>query len=68
MTKASNRKYYYTLAVCEDGQWSPQFGDYSKATVKDEMQDYPAKNRHKQILMTWDDQDSINSAIAELNA
>lgn len=30
---------YYTLAVFEDGHWVPEFGDYSRAVVDQELRD-----------------------------
>lgn len=63
---------YYTLAVREDGRWAPQFGDYDKDVVKDEMWDtyldegYSPKDL--KILRTDEAQSAINAAIAQLNA
>lgn len=39
MTAAKSRPYY-VLFVRELGQWTQQFGDYSRATVAEERQDY----------------------------
>lgn len=36
----ANAPFYYTLIVREDGQWIPEFGDFDKAIVRSELQDY----------------------------
>lgn len=62
-------KYYTLICREDDDMWYPQFGDYSKATVKQEMldsyDDYKAK--HKRIIECKDDSiEAFN--IAMLNA
>jgi hypothetical protein len=67
------QRKYYTLVIFEDGQWSPQFGDYSKADVKSEADDchfgYRAIRRKdmKIIETNTAQQAEINAAVAELN-
>ena len=65
---------YYTLAVLpksEGNQWSPQFGDYSKAVVAQELEDtrsdWSRGSRFK-IIKTSDNQRMINEGIDQLNA
>lgn len=65
---------YYTLAVLPkaDGQqWSPQFGDYDREVVAQELidtkKDWPRGSKLL-IIKTNDDQKSINEAIDNLNA
>ena len=70
---SNNAACYYTLAVFEDGKWVAEFGDYQKRNVQDEQTDYQWNAETKgikprtKILLTRDDQDSINAAIAALN-
>lgn len=63
-------KPYWTLFIREDGRWSPQFGDYSKAVVVQEMRDSwdEYQRRDRRIVCTDDTQEAINAAEAELNA
>jgi hypothetical protein len=63
---------YYTLAVREDGQWSPQFGDYSKSVVEQERDDIcdgygGPKKKDTRILKTGARQAELNAAIRALN-
>jgi hypothetical protein len=60
---------YYTLIVRENGRWSPEFGDYRKAVVRDELEDQRTHHKRKDLMVitTEDVQASINAAIAELN-
>jgi len=68
--KNTSSKTYYTLAVRAEDQWWPEFGDYDLKTVDEEMDclsdDY--KRKDLKIIATLDDQQSIDSKIAELNA
>jgi hypothetical protein len=64
---------YYTLAVwpkAEGQQWSPQFGDYDRTVVKQELddtrKDWPRGSKF-QIIETTDTQESINAGIDRLN-
>lgn len=62
---------YFTLAVREDGQWSPQFGDYDNGVVCEEAHEYQqcgTLKRDIKVIESADDQPSINAAIAALNA
>ena len=68
-----NRRYF-TLAVLPkaDGQqWSPQFGDYDREVVAQELEDtredWPKRSKFM-IVETDDDQASITVAIDNLNA
>jgi hypothetical protein len=63
---------YYTLAVRLGGMWSPQFGDYTRATVSAER-DYvlqstafPVKRKDTKIVASGDSQDEIEEAVAAL--
>lgn len=61
---------YYTLAVREDGTWTPQFGDYSRKVVQDEMLDYrdhDHKAKNLRIVTSGDTQAEINAATSALN-
>lgn len=64
-------KPYYTLAVLIDGRWSPEFGDYDRDVVDDEMRDTYLdggwKRNQCRIVRTADDQAAITAAIAKLN-
>ena len=70
-------KKYFSLIVKEPGaQWSPQFGDYDRDVVQDELQDYKEhvgdgcqwpKGTKFSIIGTKDDQASISACIAKLN-
>lgn len=69
----ANRRTYYTLAVREGGVFAPQFGDYDRETVAQELEDlldgYDAPRRKDcRILKTTDRQSDIESAVAALNA
>jgi hypothetical protein len=61
---------YFTLAIREDGRWSPQFGDYERAVVTQEARDAYAHHhpRDRKIIATLPDCDSIDAGIAALNA
>lgn len=66
---------YFTLAICERGVWSPQFGDYERAVVEAERVDMLEGNRARGSLKARDvkivksapDNDAIDQAIAKLN-
>jgi hypothetical protein len=62
---------YYTLAVYEDGHWSPQFGDYSRAVVKQEREDWHDSQgypyAHLTIISTGPLQADIDAGIRALN-
>jgi hypothetical protein len=66
---------YHTLLIREKGKWSPQFGDYSLAVVKQEERDCYTRNaystryfaRDRMIITTDSDAASINAAILALN-
>ncbi len=64
---------YYTLVVREPGEdssWGPQFGDYDRSVVAEELQDtkkdWPRGSKFR-ILTTDGHQCSINAAVAALN-
>lgn len=67
-----NGRVYYTLAVRDGDTWSPQFGDYSRSTVKDELDDWVDSGnftrKRCKIVTSGDTQAEINAAIAKLNA
>lgn len=69
-------KSYYTLVVYEPeyNKWAPQFGDYDKETVKEEMQDYkdadqkrPKKNQMKIITTPSAHQKLVDAEVFKLN-
>ena len=64
-------KPYYTLAIKEDGKWMPEFGAYSRETVKDECYEYwqcgRYHPRHLKIIKSGESQQDIEAAIAKLN-
>jgi len=61
---------YHVLMVRQDGHWNgPEFGDYDKSVVKDELQDHrdhgvKAKDLHI-LTVDGDTQAEITEAIAE---
>jgi hypothetical protein len=71
-------KKYFTLVVKEpNGPWSPQFGDYERDTVVEEMADYKQhvgqgcsfeKGTKFKIVTTGETQAAIEAAVAKLNA
>lgn len=67
-------KKYYTGLTRDDGVWSPQFGDYDRQVVEDEMEDSfiachaPYAKRDLKIIVTGDAQADIDAAVAKLNA
>ena len=64
----SNRTYY-TLAIKIAGEWTPEFGDYDREVVEDEMAYYgnEYKQREMKIVATSDEQQDIESPIDSLN-
>jgi hypothetical protein len=66
---------YYTLAIREQGRWTPQFGDYDRAIVAQEEQDsyrfdpagQPIRKLDRKIIKTDPDCDAIDAGIAALN-
>ena len=66
---------YYTLAIREQGRWTPQFGAYERADVAQEEQDSyrfdvhgkPIRKLDRKIIKTEPDCDSIDAGIAALN-
>ena len=66
-------KPYYTLIVrwTIDDLWTPQFGDFDREVVEQEIEDsYNADDCYmSNIIQTFDeDQACIDDAIAEINA
>jgi translation initiation factor IF-2 len=66
------RPYYSLISREDDNRWYIQFGDYERNVVKDELNDYVDSMRYKKkdlkIIVSADDQDSINAAVSSLNA
>jgi hypothetical protein len=64
---------YYTLAIREDGVWTPQFGDYNRSVVEEERSyvvGHPSgevKKKDTKVICSGSSQASINAAIAKLN-
>lgn len=68
---AKARTYYTLLSRGpDDTRWAIEFGDYDRATVRDELNDLKDGDYcdHRFIIMpTPDDQASIDAAVAQLN-
>lgn len=66
------KRTYYTLCLWEDDQWTPQFGDYSRKVVRDELEDYrytlDYRRDQLRIVSSGDEQSDIDAAVAQLNA
>jgi hypothetical protein len=66
-------KKYYTLAIkpnFEGAIWGPQFGDYDREVVAQELEDTKdqwLKGSKFKIIKTGDKQADIDAKIAELN-
>ena len=62
---------YFTLLVKSDprGAWCPEFGDYDRETVKDEMNDINGRDDvfACKIITTNDDQESIDRMVRNMN-
>ena len=67
MSTKNYTRPYYTLAVKEDGQWKPEFGDFDKEVVKDEMEDCADEWCDMKIIKSGVDQAAIDAEIAKLN-
>jgi len=66
------RKYYTLLERQPREHWTPQFGDYNRSVVADEGDDMRNSGSHVagtkyKIICTYDNQESINAKVAELN-
>ncbi len=66
----STHQTYHTICTRDGYRWSPNFGDYDRDTVQDELEDsysdyHPACIR---IISTPCDQAAIDAAVARLNA
>lgn len=63
---------YFTLAQRIEGVWYPQFGDYDRAVVDQERQDWrdagTALASDLRVISSGARQADINAAIAKLNA
>jgi hypothetical protein len=64
-------KPYYILFVydTETQKWFDEFGDYTKASLKTEIEysHYDTKKKHIKIIKTTDDQNAIKTAYRNLN-
>lgn len=50
MTSTTGTTLYHTLFTREDnGKWYPQFGDYVKRIVRDEIENYRGEYKRKDI-------------------
>ncbi|CAM0027702.1 hypothetical protein VPHD530_0013 [Vibrio phage D530] len=60
---------YYTLCINYNGVWTPEFGDYHKATVVEERTEsyWEIPRGCARIITTEDTQEDINKAVAKLN-
>ena len=65
----SSSKNYYTLVVRENDQWSPQFGDFNKEVVNDEMDDSYGEYKKKdlRVICTSESQEQIDTEVRNLN-
>jgi hypothetical protein len=63
---------YYTLVTREAvaDKWAPQFGDYDRECVEQEVQDsyLTYARQHRRIICTAPGQADIDAAVAKLNA
>ena len=64
-------KPYYILFVydTESKTWIDEFGDYTKASLKTEIEfsHYDTKKKHIKIIKTTDDKNAIKTAYRNLN-
>jgi hypothetical protein len=66
-----NKSVYYTLVTRENGKWGPQFGDYDRKIVMQELRDSYLglyKLNDMKIISTGPKQADINEAVRKLNA
>jgi hypothetical protein len=66
-----SHRYFTLLHREDDGVWAIEFGDYSRAVVQDELEDFldhDIRRKDLRIIQTQDDQASINVAVAALNS
>ena len=63
------RQVYFTLLVRFDefDSWSIQFGDYDRETVLAESEEYSGGCYATKIILTYDDQASIDAMVNKLN-
>ncbi|HKD77295.1 MAG TPA: hypothetical protein VKB76_17455 [Ktedonobacterales bacterium] len=70
------KRYFTLLAKEPHKKWQPQFGDYDRECVEDELADYRdhvgdgdtwPKGTKFSIIGTNDDQASIDACVAKLN-
>ncbi len=59
-------RHYYILLIHDGDEWSPQFGDYSRAVVEQELID-SYKDERAMIITTGDAQESIDAAVIAKN-
>jgi hypothetical protein len=62
-----SKRPYHSLLSNDDDTWCIQFGDYSRAVVKQEREDTKERGTKYKIVTTADDQASIYAAVAALN-
>lgn len=63
-------RHYFTLAVRYDGRWCPEFGDYKRAVIvseRDDFREHKIKAKDLKIIKTGDRAADISAAIAKLN-
>jgi len=60
----SARAYHTLMVRQDDGSWTQEFGDYSKAVVQRERRDSYPRMKY-QILTTFADQASIDRAVID---
>lgn len=64
-------KQYHTLLAREHGRWAIQFGDFDRATVIAERDDYKDAGtyllREMKVITTGPRQAEIDAAVAKLN-
>ena len=70
MTTTTTKPYYILFIYDTDSQkWFDEFGDYTKASLKTEIEysHYDTKKKHIKIIKTTDDQNAIKTAYRNLN-
>lgn len=66
-TAKTKTKKYYSLLTLVDDNWCIQFGDYDREVVEDERDEYKENGETTKIIVTNDDQASINEKVVQLN-
>jgi hypothetical protein len=62
-TMANKSKPYWVLYVYDNERWHVEFGDYDRATVKAERDDYRSHYKAKHLTIVAAPADDVNGAI-----